>query len=136
MIKLQVGAPGSGKTKLMIQLANESVQNAKGEIVFVDLADKHSSMLDRKIRYVSTNELNIDRFSSLYGLLCGMVSANHDIEKIFVDGLKKIVSDNFDDNVVEFLELVQKFSNANNLEIVFSASTENAELLEKLNSFN
>lgn len=136
MIKLQVGAPGSGKTKLMIQLANESVQNAKGEIVFVDLADKHSSMLDRKIRYVSTSDLNIDRFSSLYGLLCGMVSANHDIEKIFVDGLKKIVSDNFDDNVVEFLELVQKFSNANNLEVVFSASTENPDLLEKLNSFN
>lgn len=136
MIKLQVGAPGSGKTKLMIQLANESVQNSKGDIVFVDIADKHSSMLDRKIRLVSTNELNIDRFSSLYGLLCGMVSANHDIEKIFVDGLNKMVSDNFDDNVVEFLELVQKFSNANNLEVVFSASSENASLLEKLNSFN
>ena len=136
MIKLQVGVPGSGKTKLMIQAANEAAQNAKGDIVFIDIADKHSSMLDRKIRLVSTNELNIDRFSSLYGLLCGMVSANHDIEKIFVDGLNKMVTDSFDENVVKFLGLVKTFSDANNLEIIFTASSENENLIKELNSFN
>lgn len=136
MIKLQVGAPGSGKTKLMIQNANEAVQTTKGEIVFIDIADKHSSMLDTKIRIVHTNELNIDKFSSLYGLLCGMISANHDIDKIFVDGLNKIVNDDFDNKVVEFLELVKNFSNANNFEVIFSASTENEELIKKLESLN
>lgn len=136
MIKLEVGAPGSGKTKLMIQSANESAQTTKGEIVFIDIADKHSNMLDRKIRFVATSELNIDRFSSLYGLLCGIVSANHDIDKIFVDGLNKIVTDNFEENVIEFLELIKKFSDANNFEVIFSASSENEELIKKLDSFN
>lgn len=136
MVKMLIGAPGSGKTKLMIDDANNAALSTKGEIVYVDITDKHSSMLDRKIRLVYTNELNIDRFSSLYGLLCGMVSANHDIDKIFVDGLEKIVLDDFDTNVVEFLTLTDKFAKLNNLEIIFSASTANETLAQELKKFN
>lgn len=135
MVKLHVGAPGSGKTKVMIQMANESAQTAKGEIVFVDVADKHSSMLDRKIRLVYTDEFKIDTLSSLYGLLCGMVSANRDIEKVFVDGLDKIVHPSIDEKIVEFLELLEKFTKENDLDIIFSASIEDAGLLSKIEKF-
>ncbi|MDO5063301.1 MAG: hypothetical protein Q4D77_08975, partial [Peptostreptococcaceae bacterium] len=92
MFKLQVGAPGSGKTKVMIQMANEAAETAKGEVVFIDIADKHSSMLNRKIRLVYTDEFKIDSLQSMYGLLCGMVSANRDIEQVYIDGLDKIVA--------------------------------------------
>ncbi|MDO5095305.1 MAG: hypothetical protein Q4D65_01990 [Peptostreptococcaceae bacterium] len=135
MVKLHVGAPGSGKTKVMIQMANESAQTAKGEIVFVDIADKHSSMLDRKIRLVYTDEFKIDTISSLYGLLCGMVSANRDIERIYVDGLDKIVAAKIDDNIVEFCNLLEVFSKNNDLDLVFSASIEDPALLKQLEKF-
>ena len=36
MVKLLVGHKGSGKTKQMIDLANESVETSKGSIIFIN----------------------------------------------------------------------------------------------------
>lgn len=135
MVKLIVGAPGSGKTKVMIQMANEAAESAKGEVVFIDVADKHSSMLHRQIRVVHTYEFNVDRFSSLYGMLCGMVSANRDIEKVFIDGLDKIVSDNVADMLLGFLEVVDEFTRRNDLNAICSVSLEDPELLKSVEKF-
>ncbi|MDO4711610.1 MAG: hypothetical protein Q4A75_06495 [Peptostreptococcaceae bacterium] len=135
MFKLQVGAPGSGKTKVMIQMANEAAETAKGEVVFIDIADKHSSMLSRKIRLVYTDEFKIDSLQSMYGLLCGMVSANRDIEQVYIDGLDKIVAAKIDSGVLEFLELAERFSKNNDLDLIISASIEDAELLKEVEKF-
>lgn len=135
MVKLQVGAPGSGKTKIMIQMANEAAEAAKGEIVFIDIADKHSSMLNRKIRLVYTDEFKIDTLSSLYGLLCGMVSANRDIEQVYVDGLDKILAAPLDEKILEFLEFVQSFAKSNDLDLIISASIEDENLLKEVQKF-
>ena len=41
MIKLITGAKGTGKTKIIIDMANDNVETAKGDIVF--LTDMHFS---------------------------------------------------------------------------------------------
>ncbi len=135
MVKLMVGAPGSGKTKVLIQMANEAAEAAKGEVVFVDVADKHSSMLNRQIRLVYTDEFKISRLSSIYGLLCGMISANRDVEKIFVDGLDKIVANQYEGQLLEFLELLEVFSKNNDVDIICTASLEDSQLLEDTKKF-
>lgn len=135
MVKLMVGAPGSGKTKVLIQMANEAAEAAKGEVVFVDVADKHSSMLNRQIRLVYTDEFKISRLSSIYGLLCGMISANRDVEKIFVDGLDKIVANQYEGQLLEFLELLEVFSKNNDVDIICTASLEDPQLLEDTKKF-
>lgn len=135
MFKLQVGAPGSGKTKVMIQMANEAAETAKGEVVFIDIADKHSSMLNRKIRLVYTDEFKIDSLQSMYGLLCGMVSANRDIEQVYIDGLDKIVAAKIDSGIIEFLEHAEKFAKNHDLDLIVSASIEDAGLLKEVERF-
>ncbi len=135
MVKLMAGAPGSGKTKVLIQMANEAAGTAKGEVVFVDIADKHSSMLDRKIRLVYTDEFNINSLKSLYGLLCGMISANRDVEGVYIDGLDKVVTNSLVDELPEFLDVVDDFTKKNDVNVVISASIEDAGLLEKVAKF-
>ena len=56
MVKLYVGEPGSGKTKLMIGEANASAETAKGEVVFIDVVDKQNARLDRRVRLIYTTE--------------------------------------------------------------------------------
>ena len=46
MVKLLVGHKGSGKTKQMIELANESVETSKGSIIFIN--KNHRLMYDLK----------------------------------------------------------------------------------------
>ena len=36
MVKLLIGHKGTGKTKQMIDLANEQIENSKGSIIFIN----------------------------------------------------------------------------------------------------
>ena len=47
MVKLLLGHKGSGKTKQMIDLANESVESSKGSVIFIN--KNHRLMYD--LRY-------------------------------------------------------------------------------------
>ena len=97
MIQVFCNRRGSGKTKRLIQLANDHLVNVKGVSVFIDDDSRYVRQLDRKIRFVSTEDFNINNCNSLYGLLCGIISANYDIEKIYIDGLLSIVSCNLEE---------------------------------------
>ena len=93
MVKLLAGSAGSGKTKIMIDNANKEIENVRGTFVYVESTDKHMQLLNSKIRFVSTEDIKIDSFSAMYGFICGLTSANYDIQKIYIDGILKIVKE-------------------------------------------
>ncbi|NLJ58975.1 MAG: twitching motility protein PilT [Tissierellia bacterium] len=90
MVKFIVGEMGSGKTKIMIDMANEAVKKSKGHIVYIDRDNSHVYDLDRSLRFINTGEFRIENLKTFYGFLCGVISQNFDIEKVFIDGLKVI----------------------------------------------
>lgn len=135
MVKLLIGEAGSGKTKAMIQMANDSVEEVKGEMVYIESTNKHMHQLHRDIRFISTQDFNLDSIKSVYGFLCGLVSENYDIQKIYIDGLDKIVKD-IDMEIVTFIEEIEKFSERYEVEIILSASIYDKEILEKTQKYS
>lgn len=126
MVKILLGEAGSGKTKKMISMANESVEISKGEVVFIDFSPKHIYDLHRNIRLIALRDLNLESLNSFYGFICGLISENYDIEKIFVDDFHhlklKIKDYTFESFLNELNDLSKKF----NTEIFISTSpTEN-----------
>lgn len=92
MIKVIYGKKGSGKTKKMIELANQSLSNRKGHVVFIDDDNRYMYELNREIRFVDAGEFAIQSPEVFYGFLCGMVAQNYDMDLIFIDGFLKIVN--------------------------------------------
>lgn len=90
MIQVFCARRGSGKTKRLIELANHQQITAKGDAVYID-DSRPMLQLARGIRFVDTNEYNVDDCQSFYGMLCGIISSNYDIENIYIDGLSNIV---------------------------------------------
>lgn len=135
MVKLLIGEAGSGKTKAMIQMANDSVEEVKGEMVYIESTNKHMHQLHRDIRFISTQDFNLDSIKSVYGFLCGLVSENYDIQKIYIDGLDKIVKD-IDMEIVTFIEEIEKFSERYEVEIILSASIYDKEILKKTQKYS
>lgn len=135
MVKLFLGEAGSGKTKYMISKANELVSNIKGELVYIELTNKHANQLHRNVRCVFTDEFSMDSFASVYGFLCGLTSANHDIEYIFIDGLDKILMGTIDDVAFEFMNLAEKFSNKNSIDLYISASIDSKDVVQGLEKY-
>ncbi|WMJ80585.1 hypothetical protein RBU49_17555 [Clostridium sp. MB40-C1] len=92
MLRVFCDKKGTGKTKALIQSANESVRKAKGNVVFIDDDDRRMFQLDRKIRFISTDDYEIKDYSNFYGFLCGILSKDYDISSVYIDGLFNIVS--------------------------------------------
>ena len=134
MVKLLTGSAGSGKTKVMIDLANEAVDQIRGTFVYIENSNKHMHLLNRNIRFVATEELKIKGYNGLYGFICGLTSANYDIQKIYIDGLYKIL-DSPEEKLYEFLEALDKVSKTTETEILISATINNQEVQKQVEKF-
>lgn len=91
MIKVIIGKKGTGKTKYMIDEVNVAVKNEPGCLVFVSKGDRLMYDLAHNVRYVNTQEFDVENYDEFYGFLCGIISNNFDISHIFIDSIWKIV---------------------------------------------
>ena len=92
MIQVFCNKRGSGKTKRLIDLANSKLTTSKGDSVYIDDDSSYIRQVNRKIRFISTEEFNISDCDSFYGLLCGIISENYDVENVYIDSMLSIVS--------------------------------------------
>ena len=85
MVQILAGEKGEGKTKKLIEMANEAGKSAKGSVVFVD--DDNSRMYDLhySVRFVDTPKFIMEDPQVFRGFVCGILSQNSDIEKLYVD---------------------------------------------------
>ncbi|AKN32796.1 hypothetical protein Ccar_18895 [Clostridium carboxidivorans P7] len=113
MIHVFCNKRGSGKTKALINLANEKVLTNKGHIVYIDDDRRPLLELDRRIRFIATNEFYLKNQESFYGFLCGILSEDYDIDTIFIDGLFNIVEGNLHDAAHLFCLLEKLMENSN-----------------------
>ena len=91
MVKFILGAKGTGKTRWLIDNANKEKKEGNGNIAFVDVDDNHIFTLDSAVRLINAMDFNILNIESFYGFLCGIISRDYDIEKIYVDGMYKVM---------------------------------------------
>ena len=54
MVNLIIGQKGSGKTKRLVKLATEALENSKGNIIFIDDDKRCMSELNYKIRFINS----------------------------------------------------------------------------------
>lgn len=111
MVRVFCNKRGSGKTKNLIKLANQQLNEIKGESVYIDDDSRYIRQVDRRIRFVATDEFNIKSCESFYGLLCGLVSENYDIENIYIDGLLNITSCSVKDTAYLFRKIIDLSKN-------------------------
>ncbi|MEL7656958.1 MAG: ATP-binding protein [Bacillota bacterium] len=128
MVKLLVGHKGTGKTKSMIQLANERVEKSDGSVVFINKNHRLMYDLKYKIRVVCMEEYeHITNSDEYIGFLYGIISSDHDIEVIFIDSILKHADVNISD-LPEFLSRLKEISDKYSIEFVVSISAAAEEI--------
>ena len=85
MITLLIGKKGSGKTKKLIELANEAVKNSNGNVVVIEKGLKLTYDISHKARLVDSDAYSIEGLDALVGFISGICAANYDVTDIFVD---------------------------------------------------
>ena len=90
MIKLIVGGKGSGKTKKMIEMINESATTTPGNIVCIEKSMKLTYDVSHAVRLIDVDEYKISGYDMLYGFITGVLAGNYDIVEVYLDGVLKI----------------------------------------------
>ena len=92
MIQIISGNKGKGKTKYLLDMANTAIKESTGSIVYLDKSSKHMYELNNRIRLINVNEYPITSSEGFIGFICGIISQEHDLEKMYFDSLLKMDS--------------------------------------------
>ena len=135
MVKLLIGRKGSGKTKQMIDLANQSLEQRDGSIVFINKDNRLMLDLKYRIRVVCMEEYpHITNIDEYIGFVYGVISSDHDIQVIFIDSILKHADVQID-HLEEFLGRLSKISEMYGPDFVVSLSAEQEEIGEYIKQY-
>lgn len=128
MVQILAGAKGEGKTKKLLAMANEAGKASDGHVVFIDDDKRHMYDLHYNIRFVETSSFPMEDQTVLFGFICGILSQDGDIEKIFIDGLNNIVKDMAGDEYTKFVKSLEKLSADEKVDFIMIISGDKAGL--------
>lgn len=119
MISIIAGKRGVGKTKLLLDQANQCITTTMGSVLYLDKDSSHMYELDRKIRLINVSDFPIASPDGFIGFICGILSQDHDISDIFLDDFYSISKSNLDD-VDDLVKKLEDISRAYKVNFVIS----------------
>ncbi|WP_458862399.1 hypothetical protein [Acidaminobacterium chupaoyuni] len=136
MVKVFMGLPGSGKTKHLVELVNNAVENESGNVVCIEMGQKLRFDLNHNAKLVDITEYDfVNSFETLFAFVTGMYAGNYDITHIFIDSTLKI-SHNDDVAAIErFLEQLDAFNAKTGVKFTVSLSTDIARATDKIKKY-
>ena len=134
MVQLSLGKKGKGKTKIILDMVNKEVNDAKGNIVYLDKSMGHMYELNNKVRLINVLDYEIANADEFIGFIRGIVSQDHDLEQIYFDSFLKIAQLEASDRIEEVVAELDQISDKYGFKIVASVSLDEAELPEALKS--
>ena len=129
MVKLLIGHKGTGKTKLMVEMANEEVEKSNGSVIFINKNARLMYDLKYRIRVVCMEDFeHITNSDEYIGFIYGIISSDHDIETIYIDSILKHADFTLGD-LPEFLARLKNISKNYGMDFVVSLSAEQEEMI-------
>ncbi len=134
MIKLLAGGKGEGKTKRLIDMANEAMKSTDGHIVFIDDDRRHIYDLHYDIRFVDTTMFPLSNYRELVGFICGILSQDNDIVEIYIDGITNVVKTFDNEAFIKLKAKLDLLTSTLGVNFIISMNAQKEELPEELQS--
>ena len=134
MVQIISGKKGKGKTKYLLEKANNAVNEAKGSIVYLDKSAKHMYELSNKVRLINVSDYPIRSFNGFIGFICGLISQDHDLEQIYLDSFLKL-SHLEGKDIGEEVALLETISQDFGVTVVLSVSADESDLADSVKPY-
>ena len=134
MVKFLAGFKGEGKTRTIINMANDHAKVTDGHLVFIDDDKRHIFDLHRDIRFVESGKGVLATYREFIGFVLGILSQNSDIKHIYVDGLSNILPafEVENERLVKLLKRLTEISNEYHVELTISIHCDRESLPDEI----
>ena len=133
MVTLLIGKKGSGKTKKLVQKANEAVAASQGNVVVIEKGLKLTYDIASQARLVDTDAYEVTGYDMLYGFISGICAGNYDVTDVFVDSTFKICPEGVD-GLEAFTKKLQALAETSKANIIMLISADEADLPDSINA--
>lgn len=134
MIQAIYGKKGSGKTKRLLDMANDSLKVEHGDVVFIDDDKRYMYDLRHEVRFVDASEYGVKSADMFLGFISGMLAQNFDVTAIFIDAFMKLVKTDIAE-LGEFFARLDELAEKRNLRFVISVSGDPDEMPEFMKKY-
>lgn len=129
MIQIIAGEKGKGKTKHLLDLVNNAIKTANGNIVYLDKSSKHMFELSNKVRLINVSDFPISNCDEFLGFLNGIISQDHDLEAMYLDSFLTISAMHADE-ISHAIERLDVISSTFHVDFILSISVDADKLPE------
>ena len=120
--------------KQLLDKVNSEVKEISGSVVYLDKSTKHMFELNNKVRLIDVREFMVENSSEFMGFICGIISQDRDLEKMYLDSFLTISGLEDDSDILPVVEKLDKISDAYHVDFVLSVSKDENELPDSLKS--
>lgn len=127
MVQIVAGKKGVGKTKYILDKANEAVSNTDGTIVYLDKSAQHMYELNSKVRLINIKDYPVSSYEAFVGFVAGIIAQDFDLQQIYFDSFLKI-SGIEPEQLEQAIDQLKELSELHKITFVVSVSVDPAEL--------
>lgn len=135
MVSLIMGLKGSGKTKKLVDMVRQAVNNCHGDVVCIEKERKLTYDIPYQARLIDAGFYDIGSYEFLKGLICGIHAGNYDITHFFIDNFYKMVGDKSPEALCVFVAWLERFAASENIDFVISISADPETVPEELKKY-
>ena len=135
MVQIIMGLKGSGKTKRLVELVREAVNEDSGDVVCIEKERKLTFDIPYQARLIEAGSYDVGSYEFLKGLICGVHAGNYDITHIFIDGVHKMMDDTSNEAIAALLAWLDAFSAKESVDFTLSLSVDPATAPESVTKY-
>jgi len=132
MVKFLAGQKGQGKTRKLIDMANDAIGKADGHLVYIDDDRRHTREIDRDVRFVEAGKGTLSNYREFVGFVLGIMSMDSDVEHVYVDGLCNIVRNMDNDSLVKLAKKLDGIAKRDEVSFTLTINNEPDTLPEEM----
>lgn len=127
MLELVLGAKGKGKTKTLVERANNESKVTNGSVIYIDSNKKHMYELSNVIRLICLNEYDVHSKDAFVGFIQGLISSNYSLTHVFLDNFMSLSSTNVSE-LEDILTIMDKISDKYDIDFIISTGADEEDI--------
>ncbi|MDF2839224.1 MAG: hypothetical protein K0S60_927 [Evtepia sp.] len=136
MVRVIMGAKGTGKTKQLIELINYAADNEIGNVICIESGSKLTFDISNCVRLIDSSNFATNNFTFLKGFISGLYASNYDITHVFIDSLCTVVpSDPASAELEDFLKWLNGFAERNNIKFTITISADSSLATDTMKTY-
>lgn len=135
MVKVIMGLKGSGKTKKLVSLVKQALEEEQGNIIVLEKDKNLTYDIPYTARLIHATDYDFGAVDYFKGFISGLYAGNYDITHVFIDNFFRMFTEIDFDAAAALLSWLEAFSAKEGVDFTISATADAGAVGENISRY-